>query len=87
MGSLTVNEIEKTTKDARERFTQMTLPATSERMIMAKNDKYNRSGCLDMTAYIAMKNIEREEATKKKAENAGKKKRPYKGGSKKKSGK
>ena len=48
-------------------------------MIMAKKDKYNSSGCLDMTAYLAMRNIEREKkAAKKSAEIAAKKKkRPY----------
>jgi len=25
-------------------------------------DKYNKSGCLDMTAYLALRNIERGEA-------------------------
>ena len=28
---------------------------------MSKRDKYNNSGCLDMTAYLALRNIEREE--------------------------
>lgn len=28
---------------------------------MSKRDKYNSSGCLDMTAYLALRNIEREE--------------------------
>ena len=32
---------------------------------MAKRDMYNSSGCLDMTAYLALKNIEREERRKK----------------------
>ena len=31
---------------------------------MKKSDKYNGSGCLDMTAFIALKNIERERAKK-----------------------
>ena len=30
-------------------------------MAMCKKDKYNSSGCLDMTAYLALRNIEREE--------------------------
>ena len=28
---------------------------------MCKKDKYNSSGCLDMTAYLALRNVEREE--------------------------
>lgn len=32
---------------------------------MSKRDKYNRSGCLDMTAYLAIRNIQREEAAKR----------------------
>ena len=28
---------------------------------MTKKDKYNNSGCLDMTAYLALRNIERKE--------------------------
>lgn len=28
---------------------------------MSRKDKYNSSGCLDMTAYLALRNIEREE--------------------------
>lgn len=28
---------------------------------MSKRDKYNSSGCLDMTAYLALRNVEREE--------------------------
>lgn len=31
---------------------------------MKKSDKFNGSGCLDMTAFIALKNIERERAKK-----------------------
>ena len=27
---------------------------------MKKSDKYNNSGCLDMTAYLAIRNIENE---------------------------
>jgi len=30
-------------------------------MTMYKKDKYNSSGCLDMTAYLALRNVEREE--------------------------
>ena len=29
---------------------------------MKKSDKFNASGCLDMTAFMALKNIERERA-------------------------
>jgi len=29
---------------------------------MAKRDKYNSSGCLDLTAYNALQKIERDEA-------------------------
>lgn len=32
---------------------------------MAKRDMYNSSGCRDMTAYLALRNIEREERRKK----------------------
>ena len=32
---------------------------------MAKRDMYNSSGCLDITAYLALRNIEREERRKK----------------------
>lgn len=28
---------------------------------MSKRDKYNSSGCLDMTAYLALRNVERDE--------------------------
>ncbi len=28
---------------------------------MRVSEKYNRSGCLDMTAYLAIRNIERKE--------------------------
>ena len=31
---------------------------------MKKSEKYNGSGCLDMTAFMALKNIERERAKK-----------------------
>ena len=31
---------------------------------MKKSDKFNSSGCLDLTAYQALKNIERENAEK-----------------------
>lgn len=34
---------------------------------MSKRDKYNSSGCLDMTAYLALRNIEREERQKRAA--------------------
>lgn len=28
---------------------------------MSKRDKYNSSGCLDMTAYLALRDVERDE--------------------------
>lgn len=31
---------------------------------MSRKDKYNSSGCLDMTAYLAIRNIERESRKK-----------------------
>ena len=31
---------------------------------MSRKDKYNSSGCLDMTAYLALRHIEREENRK-----------------------
>lgn len=34
---------------------------------MSKRDKYNSSGCLDMTAYLALRNVEREEIRKRTA--------------------
>lgn len=30
-------------------------------------DKYNKSGCLDMTAYLALRNVERDEAKTNRA--------------------
>ena len=33
---------------------------------LTRRDRYNGSGCLDMTAYLAMKNIEREEAARRR---------------------
>lgn len=33
---------------------------------MNRKDRYNGSGCLDMTAYLALRNIQREEAKKKR---------------------
>lgn len=35
---------------------------------MSKRDKYNSSGCLDMTAYLAIRNVEREEKIKRTAD-------------------
>ena len=32
-------------------------------MKLTRRDRFNGSGCLDMTAYLAMKNIEREDAS------------------------
>lgn len=34
---------------------------------MTKKDMYNSSGCLDMTAFLALRNIERDELYKKRA--------------------
>ena len=38
---------------------------------MAKRDMYNSSGCIDMTAYLALRNIEREERRKKQQKKQG----------------
>ena len=40
---------------------------------MKKSDKFNGSGCLDMTAFMALKNIERERVKK-----SGHKRKPIK---------
>ena len=40
---------------------------------MKKSDKFNGSGCLDMTAFMALKNIERERVKK-----SGHKRKPKK---------
>lgn len=32
---------------------------------MSRKDKFNSSGCLDMTAWLAMRNIRREEAARR----------------------
>ena len=40
---------------------------------MKKSEKYNGSGCLDMTAFMALKNIERERVKK-----SGHKRKPIK---------
>ncbi len=42
------------------------LPKKRSMMRLTRRDRYNSSGCLDMTAYLAMKNIERE-ATNREA--------------------
>lgn len=42
---------------------------------MKKSEKYNGSGCLDMTAFIALKNIERERAKKSGHKRKSKKKK------------
>ena len=42
---------------------------------MKKSDKFNASGCLDMTAFIALKNIERERAKKSEHKRKLKKKK------------
>lgn len=41
---------------------------------MKKSDKFNSSGYLDMTAYLALKNVEREEAENKQIQSCGKRK-------------
>ena len=41
---------------------------------MKKSDKFNGSGCLDMTAFMALKNIERERAKKSRHIRKSKKK-------------
>ena len=43
---------------------------------MKKSDKYNGSGCLDMTAFMALKNIERERVKKSGHKRKLKKKKP-----------
>ena len=45
---------------------------------MDKKDKYNSSGCLDMTAFLAMRNIEREESERSKAKSSDKRKKRHK---------
>ena len=45
---------------------------------MKKSDKYNGSGCLDMTAFMALKNIERERAKKSGHKRKSKKKKQRK---------
>ena len=42
---------------------------------MKKSDKFNGSGCLDMTAFMALKNIERERAKKSRHIRKSKKKK------------
>ncbi|MBQ3257222.1 MAG: hypothetical protein IJA67_07405 [Oscillospiraceae bacterium] len=42
---------------------------------MGKRDKYNSLGYLDMTAYLAIRKIEREEAIKRKREDKNKRKK------------
>lgn len=42
---------------------------------MKKSEKYNSSGCLDLTAFQALKNIEREEAAKNPEQSRKKKKK------------
>ena len=49
-----------------------------EEKIMDKKDKYNSSGCLDMTAFLAMRNIEREESERSKAKSSDKQKKRHK---------
>ena len=42
---------------------------------MKKSDKFNSSGYLDMTAYLALKNVEREEAEKQQSMSDSKRKK------------
>lgn len=44
-------------------------------LIMKKSDKFNSSGYLDLTAYHALKKIEREDAEKQKSEMKRKKRK------------
>lgn len=50
-------------------------PELVQALIMKKSDKFNSSGCLDLTAYQALKNIERENAEKQKSGNKRKKRK------------
>ena len=59
------------------RRTQSASKAQHEK-IMDKKDKYNSSGCLDMTAFLAMCNIEREEIEHSKAKSSDKRKKRHK---------
>ena len=45
---------------------------------MKKSEKYNGSGCLDMTAFIALKNIEHERTKKFGHKRKPKKKKQHK---------
>ena len=45
---------------------------------MKKSEKYNGSGCLDMTAFMALKNIERERVKKSGHKRKPKKKKQHK---------
>ena len=45
---------------------------------MKKSDKFNASGCLDMTAFMALKNIERERVKKSGHKRKQKKKKQRK---------
>ena len=45
---------------------------------MKKSEKYNGSGCLDMTAFMALKNIERERVKKSGHKRKSKKKKQRK---------
>ncbi len=40
---------------------------------MASRDMYNSSGCLDMTAFLALRNIAREEKRRGKSDRRGRK--------------
>ena len=49
-----------------------------EEMIMVKKDKYNSSGYLDMTAFLALRKIEREEKQRRRQENRNQKRKKSK---------
>ena len=44
---------------------------------MSRKDRYNSSGCLDMTAYLAMRNIRREEAARRHSPKAYSRRNPH----------
>ena len=45
---------------------------------MVKKDKYNSSGYLDMAAFLALRNIEREEKQRSRQENRNQKRKKSK---------
>lgn len=66
-------EIRHTTKTLQGQL--LPLRSRQEDTHMEKKDKYNSSGCLDMTAFFAMRNIEREERARSKQDSGKRKKR------------